>query len=100
MPYDSSQGLLVPLLILLAAAWPAAVQSQHADVNRWAFTVAPNLLIPSMRGDVTVGGHPVEVDVGSGDIFKNLDFGAMVYLEASNQDWAFSLVQQIRLTSL
>jgi len=33
----------------------------------------------------------VDVDVGAGDIFDNLDFGAMLYLEMANSDWAISL---------
>jgi hypothetical protein len=71
-------------LLILAVAQPGFSQG-------FEFTIAPYVLIPSMTGEVTVRGRPVEVDVGPGDIFKNLDFGAMLRLEASNQDWAFAL---------
>jgi hypothetical protein len=55
------------------------------------FIVAPYLLAPNMAGNVTVGNHPAEVDVGPGEIFENLDAGAMLSLGARFQDWAVSL---------
>ena len=76
---------------LIAASLLAFSMVQTGFTQGFEFTIAPYALIPSMTGDVTVRGHSVEVDVGPGDIVEKLDFGAMLYLEASNQDWAFAL---------
>jgi hypothetical protein len=51
------------------------------------FTAAPYLLIPWMDGKVTVGGRDHEVDVSPGQIFENLQFGAMGYFEARKAKW-------------
>jgi len=60
------------------------------DSQGWSFTAAPYLLLPSMKGDVAVKGIPVDVNVSPGDIFDNLDFGMMLYLEATKDKWAVS----------
>ena len=53
-------------LLILAVAQPGFSQG-------FEFTIAPYVLIPSMTGEVTLRGRPVEVDVGPGDILENLD---------------------------
>ena len=70
---------------------PVVAHAAQDDAAGWDFVVGPYLLVPHMNGDVTIRGIPVEVDVGPGDIFENLDFGAMLYLEMSNPDWAITL---------
>jgi hypothetical protein len=75
----------------LLIAKPAWGQARAEDSDRWGFTVAPYLLFPHMDGRVTVRGIPSYVDVGPGDIFERLDFGAMLYLEMANRDWSISL---------
>ena len=77
-------------LLGLVIAHGASAQDAPPD-GGWAFVVAPYLLFPHMDGSVAVQGIPVEVDVGPGEIFDNLDFGAMLYLEMANQDWSVSL---------
>lgn len=79
--------ILVSLLIA-KAAWG---QAQAEDSDRWGFTVAPYLLSPHMDGRVTIRGIQSDVDVGPGDIFERLDFGAMLYLEMAHRDWSISL---------
>ncbi len=88
-----SVGTLASLSIvfLSACATPAFGQAPSEDENRWGFIVAPYLLFPHMNGESSVRGNRVEVDVGPGDIFENLDFGAMLYLEMANRDWAITL---------
>ena len=88
-----SVGTLVSLfaLIVSASATPALGQAPSEDENRWGFVVAPYLMFPHMNGQASVAGNPVEVDVTPGDIFENLDFGAMLYLEMANRDWAITL---------
>jgi hypothetical protein len=65
-------------MLIAKAAWG---QAQAENSDRWGFTVAPYLLLPNMDGRVTVRRIPSDVDVGPGDIFERLDFGAMLYLE-------------------
>jgi hypothetical protein len=75
-------------MLIAKAAWG---QAQAENSDRWGFTVAPYLLLPNMDGRVTVRRIPSDVDVGPGDIFERLDFGAMLYLEMANRDWSISL---------
>lgn len=82
---------LAVILVSLLVAKAAWGQAQSEDSDRWGFTVAPYLLVPHMEGRVTVRGIPSDVDVGPGDIFEGLDFGAMLYLEMANRDWSISL---------
>lgn len=83
MRHRINAPLVAASLLLLCVAQPGLSQG-------FEFTIAPYVLVPSMAGDVTVRGQSVEVDVGPADILKKLDFGAMLLLEASNQDWAFA----------
>jgi hypothetical protein len=87
-------GIAVLIAALLAGSVQiAAAQSSAApaDGPGWGFAVAPYVLFPHMNGQAAVRGQTVDVDVGPGDIFDNLDFGAMLYLEMANRDWALSL---------
>jgi hypothetical protein len=86
-------SLLAALSILLPSlfATPALGQAPPDDANRWEFTVAPYLLFPHMDGQTSIRGNPVDVDVGPSEIFERLDFGAMLYMEMANRDWAITL---------
>lgn len=67
------------------------ISDEQINVSQdWSFTAAPYLLLPSMKGDVAVNGIPVDVNVSPGDIFDNLDFGMMLYLEATKEKWTIS----------
>ena len=81
------------MLIFCSAAFgaPAVAQAAQDDAAGWQFVVAPYLLVPHMNGEVNVGGTVSEVDVGPGDIFENLDFGAMLHLEMANPNWAITI---------
>ncbi|UCC85274.1 MAG: hypothetical protein JSW46_10335 [Gemmatimonadota bacterium] len=89
---------LTALLFVFAGLTLGHPMSSHAqgpgDVDepgRWRFTVAPYLLFPYMDGSLTVRGIEVDVNAEPGDIFDKLQFGAMLYLEASNGTWGISL---------
>lgn len=59
--------------------------------NKWHYLVEPYIMFPNMKGTTGIGELPeVEVDENPGDIFSNLQFGAMRYLEAYNNRWAIS----------
>jgi len=93
MRSQSPSGVVAAILLLLATMLvaPAVAQEMTGDENRWGFVVAPYLMFPHMSGEVTASGIPAETEVGPSDIFKGLDFGAMLYLEMTNRDWAISL---------
>lgn len=59
--------------------------------DRWEFLAAPYLLLPYMSGTVAIRGIEAEVDADPGDILSRLQFGFMLFLEAHNSVWAFSL---------
>ena len=84
---------VVVAVFLAGSVHAAAGQDSAAEENDpgWNFVVAPYVLFPHMNGQTSVRGHPVDVDIGPGDIFDNLEFGAMLYLEMANRDWAISL---------
>ncbi len=72
-------------------ATPLTALAAQDDAAGWQFVVAPYLLSPHMNGNVAVRSIPAEVEIGPSDIFDNLDFGAMLYLEATNPEWAITL---------
>ena len=65
-------------------------ESEKETNSEWNYTIAPYLLFPNMNGDVAIGPIGVDVSANPGDIFDNLDFGAMLYAEMSNKDWALT----------
>lgn len=84
------RSTLGALLLAAGAASGIPAQAQDADEG-WGFLVAPYAMFPNMKGETGVGNLPdVTVDEDPGDIFDNLQFGAMLYVEARNEDWAIS----------
>lgn len=69
-----------------------SIQAQkNTEVKEWHFLVEPYMMFPNMKGTVGLGVLPdVELDENPGDIFRNLQFGAMVYAEATNNKWTIS----------
>lgn len=68
------------------------VWSQSTSVEKkWKFLIEPYIMFPSMTGETGVRNLPaVEVDANAEDIFTNLKFGAMLYLEAQTDTWAIT----------
>lgn len=59
--------------------------------NKWHFLLEPYIMFPNMNGTAGLGGLPnAPVDENPGDIFNNLQFGAMLYAEAKKGFWTFS----------
>jgi len=78
----------IAVSILLCAATATPAQAQDSG---WHYLVAPYLMLPNMKGDTGIGQLPLaSVDEDPGDIFSNLQIGAMLYAEAHNDSWAFS----------
>ncbi len=78
----------VVTLLVLAAPSVAAAQTPAA---RWEFSVSPYLLVPHMSGTTGIRGFTSEIEVGPEDVFENLQFGFMAYVEARKASWAVSL---------
>ena len=73
-------------LLLAVVADPA-----HAQDGRWQFLLEPYVMLPNMKGETGIGNlAPVKVDQDPQDIFDNLQIGAMLFLEARSDTWAFS----------
>lgn len=84
-------ALVLLILCLVMFGAPIGAQAAQDDADGWEFVVAPYVLFPHMNGEATIRGIAVEVDLGPSDVFENLDFGAMLYLEMANTDWAITL---------
>jgi hypothetical protein len=68
---------------------PAGASTETAA--GWNYLVEPYFLAPTITGTSGVRGITADVDVGAGDFFSALDFGAMLYFEAHSPLWAVSL---------
>ena len=59
--------------------------------SKWQFLLEPYMMFPNMSGTSGLGDLPnASVDENRGDIFKNLQFGAMLYAEAHRGFWTIS----------
>ncbi len=78
--------------LLLAAGAVPGIPALAQDANEsWGFLISPYIMFPNMKGETGVGNLPdVSVDEDPGDIFDNLQFGAMLYAEARNREWAIT----------
>lgn len=78
------------LLIIKLLSFTTSLTAQDVPDNdkSWQFTLGPYLIFPNMNGNVAIKGIPIDVSANPGDIFSNLDFGMMLYFEASNPKWA------------
>ncbi len=77
---------VVTLLVLTA---PSVAPAQ-ATAARWEFSVSPYFLVPHMNGTTGIRGFTTEIDVGPEEVFENLQFGIMAYVEARKAPWAVS----------
>jgi len=76
---------LAAMVAVLASPRPALAQQPSEG---WRFTIAPYLLLPHMSGTVAVGPIQSKIETDPGDIFSNLQFGAMLAAEATSPEWA------------
>jgi len=76
---------------LFALISSAAANAQIAPDGSWHYLAQPYAMFPNMHGKTGIADLPtVPVDEDPGDIFDHLQMGAMLYLEARNDHWAFS----------
>lgn len=65
--------------------------SQEEGKAKWHYLTEVYLMFPTMAGEVGVAGiPPVELDADAGSIFSHIKMGAMLYLEATNDDWSIT----------
>lgn len=84
------RSLTITSMLALAAAQSVPAQTTGAD-GEWRFSLSPYLLMPYMHGTTGIGDLTTDVDATPGDIFKQLQFGSMLRLEASNGTWGIAL---------
>ena len=73
------------LTILTSSGFAQGRGGKNAE--DWQFTLAPYLMFPWMNGQTAALGREVEVNANPGDIFSNLQFGAMGSFEARKAKW-------------
>lgn len=79
------------LILLLLSSSVQLFGQDELPTQKWQYTVEPYVMFPNMSGNTALGNLPeLNVNVDSGQIFSNLQFGAMLYFEASNEKWNFN----------
>jgi hypothetical protein len=78
-------------LLLVIFLSPTDVWAQDSE-KKTHFLIEPYFMAPTMKGDIGVRQlPPSEVDADAGDIFGQLKFGAMAYIEVNyDNKWAVS----------
>ena len=83
--------ITVVSVILLLQNGPTPVSAQEANQKKWHFLAQPYLMFPYMDGETGIGENLIlPVDATAGDIFSNLQMGAMIYLEAQTEKWTIT----------
>ena len=82
---------LFTIVICATTAKSLYAQDSIETTHKWRFLLEPYIMFPNMNGTAGLGGLPnASVDENPGDIFRNLQFGAMLYAEANKGFWTFS----------
>jgi hypothetical protein len=84
--------VLVSCCICLYTGMESQLSAQKLPAeNKWNFLTEIYVLFPNMNGETGIGDLiTVPIDANPGDIFKKLEIGGMLYLEAHNNKWAFT----------
>jgi hypothetical protein len=78
------------LLLSFILFHPLNAQSSVTD-KKWNFLTDVYLMFPNINGETGIGESLiVPVDANPGDVFSNLQMGAMLYLEAKTSKWAIT----------
>ncbi len=86
-------GLFTPLLYAQVASAPPAAPGYPANKadDKWEFTIIPYAWLAGLSGDIAVKNRTVHTSVSFNDIWKNLDFGGEVQVEARKDRWGIFL---------
>lgn len=78
-------------LVLSFIGMNVIAQDSTKNKSKWKYFSEVYLMFPNMSGSTGIKDlPPVSVDASSNDIFSNINFGAMLYFEASNDKWAIN----------
>ena len=78
-------------LVMAIACTQSFAQDTAAAKKKWNYLLQPYMMFPTMDGSIGLGELPdVDIHADAGEIFSNLQFGAMLYFEANNDRWAFT----------
>ena len=67
----------------------AEEEQERPDSDGWEFLVVPYLWMIGVDADVEIGRAKASADLDFSDILDTLEFGAMGYVEARKNRWAF-----------
>jgi hypothetical protein len=87
LPGPMKQKFLYPLTL---ASLLAASAAGAAETNQWRLDTSLNLFLAGLSGDVTVRGQPADLNLGFGDIAKNLKFAAAGRVTVGYDRWSLS----------
>lgn len=83
--------IIVLAVLILVLNVPFVSAQESTAQKKWHYLTEIYLMFPNMKGETTVANlPPVEVDADAGDILGQLELGAMLYGEATNDNWAIS----------
>jgi hypothetical protein len=75
---------VVACLVLVGQTTEVRAQSAQ---DGWKVTVAPYVMAAGMNGTAGIGLLQSDVDMSASDVFSNLQFGFMGYVEATKGKW-------------
>ena len=75
------------MFLFLVLGTISYAQDTTAAKNKWHYLAEPYVVFPNMNGTAGQGNLPdADVKADAGDIFSHLQFGAMLYFEAHNDN--------------
>lgn len=84
---------IILICFILSSLYTIAQDEISNNSNpTWSFSVEPYLMFPNMKGNTQMRENlpALEVDADTENIFSHLKMGAMLYLEAKNENWAIT----------
>jgi len=88
---QNSRILFIAVFAVILGLASMTAYTQDIEKRKWHYLSEIYLMFPTMSGEVGVADiPPVELDADAGNIFSHIKMGAMLYLEATNDDWAIS----------
>ena len=84
-------NLLLLFYLLMYTGTHQSFAQTEVVVNEWNFLSELYIMFPNIDGETGIGNEvTVDVDANTSDIFDQLKFGAMVYLEAGKGKWSIT----------
>ena len=82
-------AFVIVILMTFMFVHPSMGQAQEGNNEEgWNFLIAPYLFVPFISGEIGVKDYSADFNKGPGELIETLDFAVMLYLEASNPQWA------------